>query len=139
MFRTLPDPPFTAPSQSTPTSSSLPFSLKLDSNCYFAVLANLPNNHLSREQFNVFLQSRKPNQRPSRATSNMQMQEGKQGGEDERVVVRSRPARNLASMTLNRFPTEPSSSSSQGTSNLRAKFPTLGFIEYGETCLDGFE
>ena len=53
------------------------------------------------------------------------MQEGKQGGEDQRVVVRSRLARNLASMTLNPFPTEPSLSSSHSPSNLRAKFPTL--------------
>ena len=34
--------------------------------------------------------------------SKKQMQEGKQGGEDERVVSKSGPARNLVTVTLNR-------------------------------------
>ena len=45
--------------------------------------------------------------------SKRQMQQRKQGGEDERVVAKSKPARNLVSKTLNRSPTALSSSLSQ--------------------------
>ena len=48
--------------------------------------------------------------------SKREMQEGKQGGEDERVVVKSSQPRESQSKWFN-----------------------FGFIKYGETCRDGFE
>ena len=57
-----------------------------------------------------------------------QIQEGKQGGENERVVAKWRPSRNLISMTPNRSPTVPCSSSSQSPRNLTANCLTLGSL-----------
>ena len=57
--------------------------------------------------------------------SKKQIQEGKQGGDDEREFAKSRPARNLVSMTLNRSPTVPSSSSSHSPRNLTENCSTL--------------
>ena len=54
-----------------------------------------------------------------------QMQEKQQGGEDERAVAKSRPARNLVSMTPNRSSTVSSSSSSLRPGSLRAHCSTL--------------
>ena len=56
-----------------------------------------------------------------RAVSTRQMEEGKQGGEDERVVANSRLARHVVSMTLHQSATVPSSSSSQSLENMTAK------------------
>ena len=68
-----------------------------------------------------------------------QLQERKQGGEDERVVAKSKPARNLVSKTLNRSPTAPSSISSQSPGEPYSKLFNFGFIWYGEAPCDGFE
>ena len=73
------------------------------------------------------------------AMSKRKIQGGKQGGEDERVVAKSRLARNLISMNLNRSPTVPSSSSSHSLGNSTANCSTLDSLEYRETCRDGFE
>ena len=53
--------------------------------------------------------------------SKRQMQQRKQGGEDERVVAKSKPARNLVSKTLNRSTTALSSSSSQSPGNTQQR------------------
>ena len=60
------------------------------------------------------------------------MQEGKQGGEDVRVVVKPRLAQNLVTVTLNRSPTGPSSSSSHSPGNLRAHGSTLVSLSTGK-------
>ena len=57
--------------------------------------------------------------------SKRQMQERKQGGEDEREVAKSKPARNLVSKALNRSPTALSSSSSQSPGTLQQIVQTL--------------
>ena len=54
-------------------------------------------------------------------TSKKLIQEGKQGGEEERVVAQSRLARNPVARNLNRSSTVPSSSSSQSLENLTEK------------------
>ena len=56
--------------------------------------------------------------------------EGKQGGE-ERVVAKSRLARNPVSRTLNRFTTVPSSNSSQSLGNLTVNCSTLDSLSTG--------
>ena len=71
--------------------------------------------------------------------SKRQMQERKQGGEDERGVAKSKPARNLVTKTLSRFQTALSSSLSQSPGNLTANCTNFGFIRYGEARSDGFE
>ena len=73
------------------------------------------------------------------ATSRRQIEEGKQGGKDERVVAKARLARNLVSMSINRSPTVPSSSSSQSLENLKANCSTLDSLTTWETWRDGFE
>ena len=53
--------------------------------------------------------------------SESQMEEGKQGGEDERVLANSRLARHVVSLTLHQSAAVPSSSSSQSLENMTAK------------------
>ena len=60
----------------------------------------------------------------------------KQGGEDKCVVIDTRVARKLVSLTLSRSPTVTSSSSCHRPGNLGAKWR---LIEYDETCFEGFE
>ena len=52
--------------------------------------------------------------------SKRQMEEGKQGGEDERAVANWRLARHVVSMTLHQSATVLSSSSSQSLENMTA-------------------
>ena len=95
-------------------------------------LFNIMNNSvISLSHFN---QTNDP-----QATSRRQIQEGKQGGKDERVVAKSRPAPNLVSVNVNRSPTVPSSSSSQRPQNLTANCSTLDSLTTWETKRDGFE
>ena len=65
------------------------------------------------------------------AMSKRLIQEAKTG-EDERVVAKSKPARNLVSVTIKRSPTVPSSSSSQSLGNLAANCSTLGSFSTGK-------
>ena len=67
-----------------------------------------------------------------RATSKTEIQEGKQGGEEERVVAKSRPARNPVSTTLNRSATVSSSSSSERPGDLAANCSTLDSSSSGK-------
>ena len=70
--------------------------------------------------------------------SKRQMQERKQGGEDERVVAKLKPARNLVSKTLNRSLPPLSSSLSQSPEKKSKEF-NFGFSRYEEARSDGFE
>ena len=63
------------------------------------------------------------------AMSKRLIQKGKQGGEDERTVAKSR---NRVSKTLNRSPTAPRTSPSQSLVNLAANCSTLDSLSTGK-------
>ena len=68
-----------------------------------------------------------------RAMSKRQIKEKQQQmGEDERVVAKSRLARNLVSVTPNQSPTMPCSSSSHSPVNLRANCSALDSLNMGK-------
>ena len=66
------------------------------------------------------------------AMSQRQIQEGKQGGENERVVAKSRVARNLVSMTNNPSPSVLSSSFSQRSGDLTVNCSTPDSLSTGK-------
>ena len=90
------------------------------------------------EHLNVFILHLSPISIPQTMPKRL-IQEGKPG-EDERAVAKSKPARNLVSKTLNRFPTALSSSKyiSKPGESYSNKF-NLGYSRYGEARSDESE